>query len=70
MSSRSDSYYARRYDEDEQWYNNFVSGLYKSPTNKQMATIKIIENRNPCNPKFIGLSINDASDYISEYGRS
>lgn len=71
MSSRSDEYYGKRYDEDEKWYNDFINsrigGSY--PTPRQLETIRRIEQENPFRPKFTGVTIGDASNYISEYGK-
>lgn len=66
MSSRTDAAFAKRYEEDLQWYNRFLFGK-SMPTEKQLNTIKQIEKRTGI--PFMGTTITEASEYITAFSR-
>ena len=68
MSIRTDSYYAIRMEEDILWYETVYGSKKKAPTNRQLYAINQIEKRSKTNPKFVGVTMTEASEYITRYG--
>lgn len=64
MSWRTDEAYAKRYEADKEWYDDFCM---LKPTAKQFYTIRQIENRYSF-LKFEGKTREDTSNFIDEYG--
>ena len=68
MSSRTDTYYAIRMEEDIRWYNTVFGKEKRPPTKNQLYTIRQIQNRSFSAPSFSGTTMTEASDYIDSYG--
>jgi len=64
MSSRCDEKYAKEYEEDVRWYEDFRSD---KATEYQLQTIEQIEKRRIC-IKFDGTTKKEASEFIKEFG--